>query len=278
MRAYHEVVKSALDHGKKKSNRTGVDTTALFGVSYKIPMSQGFPLLTTKKVSWKNVLVENLWFLSGSANVGLLHKHGCKFWDPWIDEHGRPPSAYGYFWRHMPGYEKGLPVSFDQIKWVVEELKKNPNSRRLVVSAWCPTNACRSDLPPCHYTFALNVQGDSLNLHLTQRSCDVALGLPYNIAGYAFLLHLFARFGDLEPGEFAHSIIDCHIYENHEAGLRQQLDREPLSLPTLVIHPDVKTLEDVEELAQHASTEELLEKFRIDGYDPHPSIKFEVAV
>ncbi len=287
MKDYCEIVKSVLDDGEHKSNRTGVDTISQFGVYYKIPMSAGFPLLTTKKISWKNVLIENLWFLSGKPDIGFLRKHSCKFWDPWADEAGLVPSAYGNLWRwhpttvDLPADSHGLPFQFfDQLSWVVNELRRNPNSRRLVVSAWAPGNACSSSLPPCHYTFVLNVQRGRLNLHMTQRSCDVALGLPYNIAGYAFLLHLFARFAglELEPGEFGHSIIDCHIYENHIAGLYKQIARKPISLPTLVIDSNVKTLKNVEELIREATTHQLLSTFRIDGYDPHPAIKFEVAV
>ena len=288
MRVYQDLVRAVLERGTRKPNRTGVDTISLFNHNYAIDLADGFPLLTTKAVSWKNIVVENLWFLSGRTDIALLRKHGCKFWDPWADEAGRVPSAYGSFWRHFPTPDGGR----DQIRWVAEELRRNPNSRRLVVSAWAPGNAHHSALPPCHVLWVLNVQNDAegrprLNLHLTQRSADVALGVPYNIAGYAFLLHLFARLAELPVGTFAHTLIDAHVYtakpdgsdpeNDHVPGLREQLAREPRPLPTLTIDPSVRTLEDVERLID-ADTETLLSTFRLDGYDPHPPIAFRVAV
>ncbi|MEO1227439.1 MAG: thymidylate synthase [Myxococcota bacterium] len=259
MRAYLDLVEAVLSRGARKPNRTGIDTISLFNFNYEIDVGDGFPLLTTKEISWKNIVVENLWFLSGRTDIGLLKKHGCKFWDPWADADGKVPSAYGSFWRHFPTPEGGR----DQVRWVAEELRRNPNSRRLLVSAWAPGNAHDSALPPCHALWALNVQGGpdgrpQLNLHLTQRSADVALGVPYNIAGYAFLLHLFARIADLPVGRFAHSIIDAHIYTakpdgsmaeyDHVPGLRTQLERAPRALPHLTIDPSIRTLEDVEQL------------------------------
>ncbi|MBV9946578.1 MAG: thymidylate synthase, partial [Myxococcales bacterium] len=257
------------------------------------------PLLTTKEVSWKNIVVENLWFLSGETHIGLLKKHGCKFWDPWADAEGRVPSAYGNFWRrfpvHVPGGagDDGPRAAFnDQVAWVVEELRRNPMSRRLVVSAWAPGNAQTSKLPPCHLLFMLNVQlGEDgeplLCLHLTQRSADVALGVPYNIAGYALLLELFARFSGLRAGIFAHTLVDAHVYTakadgsmaeyDHVPGLRLQLERSPRPLPRLFIDPKIQRLEDLRPLLEQ-DTPRLLQAFRLEGYAPHPPIAFKVAV
>jgi thymidylate synthase len=292
MKVYLDTVREVLEKGTRRENRTGVDTLSTFNINYEIDLASGFPLLTTKAISWKNIVVENLWFLSGVPDIGLLRKHGCRFWDPWADENGRVPSAYGNFWRHFPVHENGEAAFNDQIAWVLQELQKNPLSRRLLVTAWAPGNAQRSRLPPCHALFALNVQNGRdgiarLNLHLTQRSCDVALGVPYNIAGYAFLLELFSHFSGIRPGLFAHTLIDAHIYTakpdgsmaeyDHVPGLREQLTREPKPLPRLIISPRLRSLDDIEALLSE-DTETLLSRFRLEGYDPHPAIAFKVAV
>lgn len=314
MRQYLDAVKEVLETGTRKENRTGVDTISSFNINYEIDLREGFPLLTTKKVSWKNIIVENLWFLSGEPHIGILRKHGCKFWDPWADQNGFVPSAYGNFWRHFPvqGFTMGAQhrqvsnyvyADFnDQIKWVVDEIQKNPWSRRLVVSAWYPSNAQQSRLPPCHLMFIFNVQNlpvgklssegtqalaPHLCLHLTQRSCDMALGVPYNIAGYAFILSLVAHITGLRPGIFAHTLVDAHIYTSkadgtlaeydHVPGLKEQLSRTPKQLPTLTISDRVQKLDDIESLFE-LETEELLEVFKLEGYDPDPDIKFKVAV
>ena len=252
MQQYLEVVRRVLDTGQRKANRTGVDTLSTFNVNYQIDLRQGFPLLTTKEISWKNIVVENLWFLSGDTRIDLLRQHGCRFWNPWADEDGKVPSAYGNFWRHFPVHNDNQTSFNDQISWVVSELRNNPDSRRLVVSAWAPGNAQSSALPPCHAFWVLNVQRDEsgaplLCLHLTQRSCDVALGLPYNIAGYAFLLELISRFSGIPAGFFGHTLIDAHIYTakaddsmaeyDHVPGLREQLLRKPAALGQLEIDP-----------------------------------------
>jgi thymidylate synthase len=288
MDAYLNVVRHVLEHGTRKENRTGIDTLSAFNFNYTHDLAQGFPLLTTKEISWKNIVVENLWFLSGDTHIGLLRKHACKFWDPWADESGEVPSAYGHFWRHFPTPNG----ENDQVAYVLAELAKNPMSRRLVISAWAPGNAQTSKLPPCHAMFVFNVQRDArrepvLNLHLTQRSCDVALGLPYNIAGYAFLLALFARFSGMRAGVFAHSIIDAHIYTakpdgtqaeyDHVPGLREQLTRAVRPLPKLTIAPEIRSIADLRPLLE-ASTEEVMRHFTLTGYEPHPAIKFKVAV
>ena len=292
MKVYLDVVREVLERGTRRENRTGVDTLATFNINYEIDLVAGFPLLTTKEISWKNIVVENLWFLSGDTHIGLLKKHGCKFWDPWADAEGKVPSAYGHFWRHFPVHEGGGPGWSDQIAWVLDELARNPLSRRLVVTAWAPGNAQNSKLPPCHAMFILNVQmtpaGEPcLNLHLTQRSCDVALGVPYNIAGYSLLLALFSRFSGIRAGTFAHTLVDAHIYTakpdgsmaeyDHVPGLEVQLAREPRPLPRLHIDPSIKKLDDLKRLLE-ADTQSVLDHFALAGYDPHPPIAFKVAV
>jgi thymidylate synthase len=292
LKQYLDTVQQVLEHGNRKTNRTGVDTFSIFNVNYEIDLRQGFPLLTTKEISWKNIVVENLWFLSGEPHIDLLHRHGCKFWDPWAEENGRVPSAYGNFWRHFPIHEDGQPRFNDQIRWVVDELQRNPESRRLVVSAWAPGNAQTSALPPCHSLWVLNVQNTVegeplLCLHLTQRSCDVALGVPYNIAGYALLLELFARFSGIQAGFLGHTLIDAHIYTakpdgtmaeyDHVPGLKEQLTRTPRDLPKLRIDDSIRTLNDIPALLK-AETETLLAFFELTGYQPHPAISFKVAV
>lgn len=280
MQQYLDVIRRVLDTGQRKNNRTGVDTLSTFNVNYQIDLREGFPLLTTKEISWKNIVVENLWFLSGDTRIDLLRKHGCKFWEPWADEDGLVPSAYGNFWRNYPVHTDGEATFNDQIRYVINELKQNPQSRRLVVSAWAPGNAQTSALPPCHAFWVMNVQQDSngepmLCLHLTQRSCDIALGLPYNIAGYAFLLELMARFTGIKPGYFGHTLIDAHIYTakadgsmadyDHIPGLKTQLARAPRALPRLEISDEIKALDDVTALLE-ADTESLLDTFRLHDY------------
>jgi len=295
VKQYLNAAREVLEHGTHRENRTGVDTLSTFNINYEVNLRDGFPLLTTKEINWKNIVIENLWFLSGSTDISFLHKHGCHFWDPWADKNRRVPSAYGNFWRNFPvqgsGKSNGAGTA-DQIAWVLKELKQNPMSRRLLVSAWAPGNALQSALPPCHALWILNVQTDAggepmLCLHLTQRSCDMALGVPYNIAGYAFLLHLFSRLSGLRPGIFAHTLVDAHIYiakadgamaeYDHRPGLQEQLKREPRKPPQLEIHPGIRTLDDVLALLD-AGTEEILSCFPIKDYDPHPPIKFKVAV
>ena len=289
MKQYLDAVRITLENGHRKPNRTGVDTLSTFNINYEIDLSLGFPLLTTKAISWKNIVIENLWFLSGQTGIDLLRKHGCRFWDPWADENGKVPSAYGNFWRHFP-----LPDNRtnDQIAYAVDQLATNPTSRRMVVSAWAPGNAQTSSLPPCHAFWVLNVQFDAegepcLCLHLTQRSCDIALGVPYNIAGYSLLLELFSRFGNIRPGRFGHTLIDTHIYTSkadgsmaeydHVPGLKEQLSREPRPLPKLHIDPSIRSLQDIEPLL-NLETEEVMSLFVLEGYDPHPPIHFKVAV
>ena len=333
LKAYLDLMNHILDNGTRKENRTGVDTLSTFNYNYELGFGKNnlynkpehnyyhiddkFPLLTTKKISWKNIVAEMLWFLSGDVKIDILKKHNCKFWDAWADEEGYVPSAYGNFWRAFPsqltddqndeldkmeGEMGGHPGSAyfpsmmynDQVRWVLEELKRNPMSRRLVVSAWAPNNAQTSKLPPCHLMFIFNVQLDQdgeqrLCLHLTQRSCDSVLGVPYNIASYALLLMLFSQMTNIKPGIFAHTLIDAHIYTanedgsqveyDHIPGLKEQLTRELRELPTLLIDSSIKDLEDIEKLIDESvSTEEMLDKIKLNDYNPHPTIKFKVAI
>lgn len=333
MKQYLDLIRHVLATGTRKENRTGIDTISTFNYNYEIDLRKGFPLLTTKAVSWKNIVVEMLWFLSGQTDTAILKRHGCKFWDAWADENGKVPSAYGSFWRQFPTHDvpgtpgmtclQGPTLTWnDQIAWVLAELKRNPMSRRMVVSAWAPGNAQTSKLPPCHAMFILNVQNaliwdmksafesvvqaldgaaglpqthkpsqytERLCLHLTQRSCDVGLGVGYNIASYALLLHLFSRFSGIEPGIFAHTLVDAHIYTSkpdgsmaeydHVPGLREQITREPRKLPRLVISPEIKSLADIERLmGPDVTTEEVMRHFVLEGYDPYPAIPFKVAV
>lgn len=295
MKQYHDLVKLVMNEGVRKSSRTGVDTISYFGAFYRVDLSQGFPLLTTKKMEWKSLLYEVLWYLSGEEHIRNLKQH-TKIWDAWADENGRLQTAYGRFWRRFPVPEKSSALDgevfvdenhpfvkresngalvFDQVGWVINEIKKNPNSRRLVITAWHPANAVISKLPPCHYTFAFNVSNGKLNCHLTQRSGDIALGIPFNLAAYSILTQIIAQETNLELGYFAHTIIDAHIYiadkgsptekYDHLEGLKLQLEREPYPLPKLVI-------------AKKAIDELRFEDFELIGYQHHSKIKFEVAV
>lgn len=311
MRQYLNAVKTVLFDGMRKESRTGVDTYSMFNVNYSIDLRHGFPLLTTKKISWKNIVVELLWFLSGATGIQILKKHGCKFWDAWANGKGQVPSAYGNFWRRFPVHDaeggtftewgdsiggKDSMLGFnDQIAWIVNTLKNNPMSRRMVVSAWAPGNAQTSALPPCHCLFVINVQmlstGEGLKphlcLHLTQRSCDMGLGVPYNIASYALLMHLLSRFSGIPVGIFGHTLVDAHIYtckpdgsdaeHDHVPALKKQMQRIPRRRPALIIHNSIKTLGDMDRLLK-ADTEEVMAHFQLVGYDPYPAIKMKVAV
>ena len=289
MKQYLDAVRKTLADGTRKPNRTGVDTLSTFNINYQIDLRDGFPLLTTKAISWKNIVIENLWFLSGKTDIDFLRKHRCGFWEPWADESGNVPSAYGNFWRHFP-----LPnnQTCDQIAYVVDKLRSEPMTRRMVVSAWAPGNAQHSALPPCHAMWVVNTQIDQRGdpmvcLHLTQRSCDIALGVPYNIAGYALMLELLARFGNMRAGLFAHTLIDAHIYTanadgtmreyDHAPGLREQLKRQPRKLPRIEIDKSIQSLDDITPLLS-LDTDEILAKFKLHDYDPHPAIDFKVAV
>ncbi|MBT8379698.1 MAG: thymidylate synthase [Ignavibacteria bacterium] len=279
MKQYLDLVKSVIESGVRKQTRTGVDTISYFGAFYKVDLNDGFPLLTTKKMHWNSILREVLWYLSGENHIRNLRKY-TKIWDAWADENGNLETAYGYYWRHFPSAEKNSNGEWnvrevDQIKYVIDEIKENPNSRRLVVNAWEPGNATKSKLPPCHYSFVFNVNDGKLNCHLTQRSGDIALGIPFNLAAYSLLTQVIAQQTNLELGQFAHTIVDAHIYVgdkgtemekyDHLKGLTEQLKREPLPLPQLKI-------------ANKRIGELVFEDFDLINYQHHEKIKFEVAV
>ncbi len=300
MREYIDIVRHVMMYGTQKSNRTGVDTISTFNYNYEIDMRDGqFPLLTTKKMSWKNILFENLWFLGGDSSNRFFEKHGIKFWKPWEDPEGHLPEAYGEYWRLYPNEAFGDYYDFDQFRAIIAGLKTNPNSRRLVLTNWFPPKAWNSNLPPCHLMAIFNVQSDIrtgkqiLCLHLTQRSCDVALGVPYNIAGYAFILSLVSHLVDIPTGFFAHTLVDAHIYVgdsssgqySHLNGLKTQIMRIPNNLPVLKIdESEIKKgsgivgLDKLGRLIMHASTEKIMNTFKILNYNCHPAIKFKVAV
>ena len=279
MKQYLDLVKLVLDEGVRKKSRTGVDTLSYFGAFYKVDLSKGFPLLTTKKMYWNSLLHEVLWYLSGEDHIRNLRKH-TKIWDAWADEDGNLETAYGYYWRHFPSAQKNKDGNWevkeiDQIAYVINEIRKNPNSRRLVVSAWEPGNAISSKLPPCHYSYTFNVSDGKLNCHLTQRSGDIALGIPFNLAAYSLLTQIIAQETNLELGYFAHTIVDAHIYiadkgtemyrYDHVDVIKEQLKREPLELPKLNI-------------AKKPIDELTFDDFELIDYKSHGKLKFEVAV
>ncbi len=279
MQEYLDLVKLVMENGVRKPTRTGVDTISYFAAFYRVDLSKGFPLLTTKKMHWKSLLHEVLWYLSGEDHIRNLRQH-TKIWDAWADEEGNLETAYGYYWRKFPSAQKNHEGKWevhevDQIKYVIDQLKKNPYSRRLVVTAWEPGNATTSKLPPCHYSFAFNVADGKLNCHLTQRSGDIALGIPFNLAAYSILTQIIAQETNLELGFFAHTIIDAHIYVadkgsdmeqyDHLEGLKEQLKRKPLPLPELKI-------------AKKPIDELTFDDFELIGYKHLEPIKFEVAV
>lgn len=279
MKEYLDLVKLVIDKGEYKPSRTGVDTISYFSAHYRVDLQKGFPLLTTKQMMWDSLLREVLWYLSGEKHINNLRKY-TKIWDAWADENGNLDSPYGYFWRRFPSAEQDGNGEWkvrevDQIQYVIETLKKEPYSRRLVVSAWEPGNAEKSKIPPCHYTFAFNVNNGKLNCHLTQRSGDIALGIPFNLAAYAILTQIIAQETELELGYFSHTVIDAHIYTakkgsemekfDHLEGLKLQLTREPLPLPKLKI-------------AKKPIDELKFEDFELIGYKHYERIKFGVAV
>jgi thymidylate synthase len=274
MKEYLDLVRLVLEHGTLKKSRTGIDTISYFGAHYKVDLAKGFPLLTTKEIVWNSLLHELLWYLSGEDHIRTLRQH-TKIWDAWADRNGNLDTAYGRYWRRFPSPyldERGQwkVREVDQIQFVIDTLRREPHSRRMVVTAWEPGNATTSKLPPCHYSFVFNVQDHRLNCHLTQRSGDIALGIPFNLASYATLTQIIAQEVGLEVGFFSHTIVDAHIYTgiseyDHVPGLREQLKREPRPLPQLII-------------AKKPLNELRFEDFKVEGYDPHPRIKFKVAV
>lgn len=282
MKAYLDLVKNVLENGVRKENRTGVDTISSFSEFYKVDLAEGFPLLTTKKVYFRSVILELLWYLRGEDHIRWLRdENDCHIWDAWADEDGHVGPIYPVMWRRFPYFEaeeisfegdashlvKAVWVKkeFDQVQRAIDMLKDNPNSRRIVVSAWHPGLLDEMALPPCHVMYIFNVANGKLNCHLTQRSGDIALGIPFNLACYSALTMAIANEVGLEYGHFAHTIVDAHIYENHVDGLKKQLTREVRELPTLHI-------------AEKPIDELSFDDFRLENYNPHPGIKFEVAV
>ncbi|MEK5324135.1 thymidylate synthase [Aeribacillus sp. FSL M8-0254] len=264
MEQYLNLCRHVLEHGVKKHDRTGTGTISTFGYQMRFDLAKGFPLVTTKKIHLKSVIYELLWFLKGDTNVKYLQEHGVRIWNEWADENGDLGPIYGYQWRSWTGADGN---TIDQISNVIEQIKTNPHSRRLIVSAWNVADLDKMALPPCHAFFQFYVAEGKLSCQLYQRSADLFLGVPFNIASYALLTMMIAQVCDLEPGEFIHTFGDVHIYNNHIEQVKLQLTREPRPLPTMKLNKEVKSIFDF-----------TYEDFTLEGYDPHPHIKGEVSV
>jgi len=264
MKQYLDLMRHVRENGTFKSDRTGTGTYSVFGYQMRFDLADGFPLVTTKKCHLKSIIHELLWFLQGDTNVRYLQENGVRIWDEWADENGELGPVYGYQWRNWPAPNG---ESVDQIAKLVEMIKSNPDSRRLIVSAWNPALVDQMALPPCHALFQFYVAGGKLSCQLYQRSADIFLGVPFNIASYALLTLMVAQVCDLEPGEFIWSGGDCHLYANHLEQADLQLTREPLPLPTMKLNPQVKDLFGFR-----------FEDFELVGYEAHPHIKAAVAV
>ncbi len=264
MEQYLKVLQHVLDNGTKKCDRTGTGTISVFGYQMRFNLQDGFPLLTTKKLHTKSIIHELLWFLKGDTNVKYLQDNGVRIWNEWADENGDLGHVYGYQWRSWPDYNGGF---IDQIQQVVDTIKNNPDSRRIIVSAWNVADIDHMNLPPCHALFQFYVANGKLSLQLYQRSADLFLGVPFNIASYALLLQMMAQVTGLEAGEFIHTLGDAHIYTNHLEQVKLQLTREPRPLPQMIINPEVKNIFDFK-----------YEDFQLVNYDPHPHIAGVVSV
>lgn len=264
MRQYLDLLKRILDEGVTKSDRTGTGTKSIFGHQMRFDLSAGFPLLTTKKLHLKSIIHELLWFLKGETNVKYLQENGVRIWNEWADEDGELGHIYGYQWRSWPDYDGG---HIDQIAETVQLIKEQPNSRRMVVSAWNVADLEGMHLPPCHILFQFYVAEGKLSLQLYQRSADTFLGVPFNIASYALLLQMMAQVTGLEPGEFIHTTGDTHLYLNHLDQAQLQLSRTPRPLPKMFLNPEVKSIFDFQ-----------YEDFRLEDYDPWPHIPAKVSV
>lgn len=264
MENYHQLLRDILEKGTRKQDRTGVGTISLFGYQMRWDLQKGFPIVTTKKIHFKSVVYELLWFLRGESNVRYLREHGVTIWDEWADAEGELGPVYGVQWRKWQTPDNQF---IDQIMQLVHDLKTNPHSRRLIVSAWNVADIPDMALPPCHTLFQCYVQEGKLSLQLYQRSGDAFLGVPFNISSYALLTHMLAQVTGLQVGEFIHSFGDVHIYLNHLEQVHLQLSREPRSLPTLILNPEVKDIFSFR-----------YEDIQLMGYDPHPAIKAEVAI
>jgi thymidylate synthase len=264
MDAYHDLLRRVLVEGARKTDRTGTGTLSVFGHQMRFDLAQGFPLVTTKKLHLKSIVHELLWFLAGDTNTAYLKAHGVSIWDEWADAKGDLGPVYGAQWRSWPTREGG---TVDQIAWVVDEIRRNPDSRRLVVSAWNPADLDRMALAPCHCLFQFYVADGRLSCQLYQRSADIFLGVPFNIASYALLTHMVAQVTGLEPGDFVHSFGDAHLYLNHLEKAELQLSRAPRALPRLKLNPEVQSIFDY-----------TFDDVAVEGYDPHPAIRAPVAV
>ena len=264
MRQYLNLLDHILQNGVEKTDRTGTGTLSVFGYQMRFDLSAGFPLLTTKKLHLKSIIHELLWFLKGDTNIRYLQEHGVRIWNEWADAYGDLGPVYGYQWRSWPDYEGG---SIDQITEAIEAIRNNPDSRRIIVSAWNVSDLKNMKLLPCHAFFQFYVVDGTLSLQLYQRSADVFLGVPFNIASYALLLIMVAQVTELQTGDFIHTFGDVHIYTNHIEQVKLQLSREPRNLPTLRMNPEVKDIFSFQ-----------YDDFVLENYDPHPHIKGEVAV
>lgn len=264
MQQYHDLLRHILEHGTKKEDRTGTGTISVFGYQNRFDLSKGFPVVTTKKLHLRSIIIELLWFLRGDTNVQYLHDNKVSIWDEWADENGNLGPVYGHQWRSWPTPDGG---AIDQISNLIEQIKNKPDSRRLIVSAWNVADVDKMALPPCHCLFQFYVANGKLSCQLYQRSADVFLGVPFNIASYALLTMMVAQVCGLQPGEFIHTFGDAHLYSNHIEQAQLQLSREPRPLPTMKINPDVKDIFSFK-----------YEDFELLNYDPHPHIKATVAV
>ncbi|WP_372591875.1 thymidylate synthase [Guyparkeria sp.] len=264
MKAYLDLMQHVLDHGVDRDDRTGTGTRSVFGHQMRFDLSKGFPALTTKKLHLRSIIHELLWFISGDTNVRYLQDNGVRIWNEWADENGDLGPVYGAQWRSWPTRDGG---TIDQLGQVIEQIKANPDSRRLIVTAWNPADVPHMALPPCHLLFQFYVADGKLSCQLYQRSADIFLGVPFNIASYALLTMMIAQVCDLAPGEFVHTLGDAHLYHNHLEQAREQLAREPRSLPRMRINPDRRSIDDF-----------VFDDFELVDYDPHPHIKAKVAV
>ncbi|WP_108470819.1 thymidylate synthase [Rhodanobacter thiooxydans] len=264
MRAYLDLLRHVLDHGTEKTDRTGTGTRSVFGWQMRFDLNDGFPLVTTKKLHIKSIVHELIWFLRGDTNIAYLKEHGVRIWDEWADPNGDLGPVYGRQWRAWPAADGG---AVDQIAWVVDEIRRNPDSRRLIVSAWNVGELPKMALMPCHTMFQFYVAGGKLSCQLYQRSGDIFLGVPFNIASYALLTHMVAQVCGLGVGDFVHTLGDAHLYNNHLEQAQLQLSREPRPLPRLKLDPAVRSIFDFR-----------YEDVAIEGYQPHPAIKAAVAV
>jgi thymidylate synthase len=264
MQPYLDLMRHVLAHGQRKSDRTGTGTLSVFGWQMRFDLANGFPVLTTKKLHLRSIVYELLWFLRGDTNIRYLKENGVSIWDEWADADGDLGPVYGHQWRHWPA---GDGREIDQIGQLVEGLKRNPDSRRHIVTAWNPAEVDRMALPPCHALFQFYVADDRLSCQLYQRSADIFLGVPFNIASYALLTMMVAQVCGYRPGDFVHTLGDAHLYSNHLDQTRLQLDRQPRPLPTLRINPEVRDLFAFR-----------FEDFTLEGYQPHPHIPAPVAV